>query len=381
MRRLSVLLSIPLLASFGGCTFNPDSGAGIGNTGTGNGNGSTGAGAASGGGLRGGGTSTGAGGMRDPSVDGRNCGVTSQGAQNLPPDVLIVLDRSGSMANQFDDTQCPGGGGVCMDKWTAMLAALNQLVTQTNTTVNWGLKYFPSAGGGGGGNNNCNVGNGADVGVAAMRAGAIGTNLGMAAPGGRTPTRAGMNAGVAYLMGLTDNNPKFILLATDGLPNCAPGGGGMANDEMGAIQSVTDAATAGIPTFVVGIGNTGGAEATLSSMAMAGGKAQAAAPFYYPANNAAELAAVLGMIGGQVASCNFVLSPPPPVPENINILADGTKVPKDTNNANGWNYNGTCTTSSVQCSVTLYGSYCDRFTGGMINSVTSVYGCPGIILP
>jgi hypothetical protein len=66
-------------------------------------------------------------------------------------------------------------------------------------------------------------------------------------------------------MGLTDPNPKYMLLATDGLPNCTPGGQDeQASGAMGTEQAVLDAAKAGFPTFVVGVGSVPDAQATLT---------------------------------------------------------------------------------------------------------------------
>ena len=74
------------------------------------------------------------------------------------------------------------------------------------------------------------------------------------ANGSSTPTRAAENAAVTYLtQRLTDPNPKFIVLATDGQPNCPAIGQHVTDDAPGAVTAVTTAKTAGFPTFVVGI--------------------------------------------------------------------------------------------------------------------------------
>ena len=83
--------------------------------------------------------------------------------------------------------------------------------------------------------------------------------------GSRTPTRAAEDAAVTYLRGLTDPNPKFILMATDGQPNCPASGNSSGDDTPGAIAAVTAAATAGFPTFVVGHLRTGGRAPTTRS--------------------------------------------------------------------------------------------------------------------
>src|SRR5207342_1858649 len=125
-----------------------------------------------------------------------------------------------------------------------------------------------------------------------------------------TPTRLAVSTGAAYLMGLTDQSPRLILLAPDRLPNCIPGNQDtMAMDPDGAVQAITDAAAAGVPTFVVGIGTIANGQTTLMRMATAGGRAPTAAPGYYQVNTTADLVGVLNTIQGMVASCVFPLTP------------------------------------------------------------------------
>jgi hypothetical protein len=368
MRRLTRLL---VLAALAGCTFNPGAGGGTGSPGTA-GTGVTGAGGI---GLIGG---TGRGGSSGNSGSGQggftptedaNCGIKMNSIQAVPPDLLIVLDKSQSMTQNPDGSAC--GRGCTTSKWTQMTAAIEQVVSMTDTTIRWGLKYFAD-------NGTCGVGMNVAVPVGDMTSAMITASIGRTNPSSSTPTRLAVSSGAAYLMGLTDANPRYMLLATDGLPNCIPGDtNAMDSDAMGAVQAVMDAANAGIPTFVVGIGTVTGAETTLMQMATAGGKAPAAAPGYYQVNSTADLVGVLNTIQGMVASCVFPLNPPPPEPSNIAVHADGATIPKDTTHANGWDYVGTCSaTQTTPCSIQLYGSYCDKVLAKAYQNVQALYGCP-----
>ena len=61
-----------------------------------------------------------------------------------------------------------------------------------------------------------------DVQVAPNNAAAVTAAITATTPDGNgTPTGDAINAAVAYLKKLTDTNPKYILLATDGEPSCA----------------------------------------------------------------------------------------------------------------------------------------------------------------
>ena len=150
------------------------------------------------------------------------CGAFDKPSLKLPPDILIVLDVSGSMDQDAMNAMCSGGCGAT-SKWALMTPAINTVVQQTETEVNWGLKFFADMG------TTCGVAaNTVAVNVAPMNAamvaaaitGRTSANGGVAGNGSRTPTRAGENAAVTYLSGLADTNPKFIVLAMDGSPNC-----------------------------------------------------------------------------------------------------------------------------------------------------------------
>jgi hypothetical protein len=357
-----------------GCTFNPGpAGSQLsGGTGTGfGGSGVSGVGASNGNPGTGGSSSTGvAGSGVTPSPDGPNCGLQQYGLQNVPPDLLMILDKSGSMANQPDDTSCPRRTANCETKWGDMTMGLNMVVGQTDTTIRWGLKYFSN-------DRSCGVNPGAAVPIAANNGMAVTTSIMGTTPGGSTPTRLAVMQGVQYLQTLTDPNPKYILLATDGLPNCAPGGDANTDDSAGAVQAVMDAATAGFPVFVVGVGNVAAAVATLDMMAVAGGRPQATEPKYYPEASTADLVSVLTTIGGQISTCSFSLGKAPPDPTNIGVYANPgqVKIAKDPNHANGWDYGAGMT------SIELFGTACDNVKSKKTTDVQAIFGCPGQVIP
>src|SRR5262249_7454193 len=132
--------------------------------------------------------------------------------------------------------------------------------------------------------------------IAAAIAGRTAANGGTSSSG-NTPTRAAENAAVSYLSSLTDMEPRFILLATDGLPTCPPRANMTLDDSPGAVQAVADARAEGIGTFVIGIGALPTADDTLSRMAMAGGYPRAAsATAYYPVSSTDDLIAALNEV-------------------------------------------------------------------------------------
>jgi hypothetical protein len=269
------------------------------------------------------------------------------------------------------DQMCGGGGAACVTKWSQVVPAINMVVGQTDTTIRWGLKFFANNGG-------CTVNPGASVPIGPNNGAAIMAAFAMTNPGGSTPTRLAVQSGADYLMTVMDPNPKYMLLATDGEPNCIPGMKASNDDQAGAVAAVMAAAQAGIPTFVVGVGNVAPAIATLNMLADAGGKPQAGATHYYPVSSTADLVAVLGTIGNMIASCSFGLGQAPPVPNNVGVYGNGQanmKIPHDTTHMNGWDYGAGMT------SIVLYGAACDAVKNKTYQTVQAIYGCPGMIIP
>jgi hypothetical protein len=308
-----------------------------------------------------------AGGPSAPTADGPNCGLQRFAVERLPPSVLIVLDKSASMRDLAKGlVGCILG--QCNSKWTDMKNALTATVTATESTIDWGLQLFPT-------DDACGVSAAVTTPVAARNAAAVNGAIAANKPGGLTPTRFGLEAAGRYLMSLTTPNPRYVVLATDGLPNCGPqdpDGGSDRADDLPTIAAVTTLAAAGIPVFVIGVGTQGDGDATLSAMARAGGKPRAADPAYYPVTTAADLTAALSTIGGQIVSCTLPIKDPPD-PTNIVVEADGVRLPHSP--TEGWDYGAGGKT------IQLSGSWCTRYQDGTIKDVQTIFGCPGVVIP
>ncbi|HEY4188721.1 MAG TPA: VWA domain-containing protein [Polyangia bacterium] len=247
----------------------------------------------------------------------------------LPPDILILLDRSGSMANDINDKGCGTSGTLdcgAASKWTQMTAAINQAVTSSESNVRWGLRFF-----GNGSDNTCGVTAGAAgtaVAPGLSTSAAIAAAIAGTRPATGTPTANAETTAAAYLQTLTDPNPKFILLATDGKPTCA-GGSNVADDSPAAIAAVGAVASAGLKTFVVGIATTGmgTADTTLNTMADMGGEPQSGTTHYYPVMSTADLVATIQKIQGIAAlTCTYDLGGQPTDTNGVKVLVDGTQL-------------------------------------------------------
>jgi hypothetical protein len=292
-------------------------------------------------------------------MDAPTCGVMDFPLmRGTPPDLLIVQDKSGSM------NMSPSGGGA--SKWQQMTVALNQSVSSTQSQINWGLVFFPS-------DNQCGAATTSDVPIAVNNATAIQNALANQQPGGATPTHDAMESAAAYLAGLGDTNPKFIVLATDGEPNCGAGSGFGGNDDANAEQSITDASNRGIHTFVIGISAGSAADAVLNQMAMNGGEPRPSGPpYYYSVTSQADFVSAINSIAGQIISCTFSLRMPPSRPDLVVVTVSGRTVPRDPSHANGWDF------GANNLSITFYGGACTTLQSGSATDVHAIFGCPPI---
>ena len=363
----SLTLTSILFATVWGCSAsssrdNPVSGPAGGAGGSGFGG--------TGGSLGGGSGASGAGGTivvptDSGGADAPECGGETFPLERKPAKVLLVLDRSGSMEDP------PDGASASTTKWDLVVPSLNQVISQTDAQIPWGLKTFPE-----GDVEYCTVTDAIDVQVAANNATAVTGAITRTTPRGNgTPTGDAMKAAVKYLQSLDaagDTDQKYILLATDGEPSCV-GGSETSQDTARpyAVQAVTDAVTAGYHTFVIGVSTTKTtARQALNDMAVAGQEARPdpnpLATKFYLANTQSELVAAMSAITGAVVDCRFSLSTPPPSGEHVGVRVGAEVVP-----AESWDFTG-----ADKRTVEVTGEWCERIKTGNADSVRIVFGCP-----
>jgi len=316
------------------------------------------------------------------NVDGNNtfesdanvtCVATNPMTTNVPPDILILLDRSGSMKEDLTGMDCGGDCGAT-SKWTVTTTALASYLPTVEGVVNLGLKLFASSTSG----NGCTVSNTAEIPPAANNAAMINTRLAAntSRPGSSTPTTAALMNAATYLKTLKDSNPKFILLATDGIPTCGTAmcaagvNAGMNTsqcDDANAIAMVKTVHDMGYPTFVLGIGTSSSpGDGTLSQMAMNGGYPRNASPAYYPIDTPQDLTAAFQAVTGMVSKCFFSVSPPLTGGQSVTgVTADGNDLAPTDYMIVGNN------------GVQLVGQKCDDFTNGTIKKIQLQVSCNG----
>lgn len=305
-----------------------------------------------------------------PDVMNGECKQLEFESTRAPVDVLLVLDRSGSMAeNEIED-------GV--SRWQGIVPILNRTVTDTDATVAWGLKTFPEAV-----DNECeesSVTAAIDVPIAPANAARVVAAIQATVPNGDgTPTAPALASAMGYLSSRASDHQQFILLATDGQPSCALDWEKDSGDASADAEEAAGAAlAAGFPVFVIGVLDEDPSDSTvdrLNAMARAGGKPRGVdgdEHRFYLASSQAELTQSLTEITGQVASCVFSFDSAPPDAENIAVKLAGTKLSRDPGHANGWDY-----TDATHRGIELYGAACDELKRVSQGSVEVIFGCPG----
>ncbi|MCG3174077.1 MAG: hypothetical protein GMKNLPBB_02297 [Myxococcota bacterium] len=215
----------------------------------------------------------------------------AQGAECAPPNVMIVLDRSGSMNEA--------------NKWNLARNAIQQALSQNSTKANWGLIVFP-------GppkvskscflfvcteNKDYCVNPTLNVPIGPNNAGPILNALNSTGPEGNTPLAIALNyAGTNG--GLTDPSRRnFVLVISDGGDTC---NGSEQGGRNASVQAVRNLKNLNISTFVVGFG-AGVDPTALDQMATEGRLPRAGNPRYYQADNQAELTSALNTFINQIA--------------------------------------------------------------------------------
>jgi hypothetical protein len=269
-------------------------------------------------------------------------------------ELMLVIDRSGSMRQSIDGDPVPPRAEW---RWFVLRDALAGSLTDLDPRIRVGAKFFPdpipvgttdpiAA---------CVSSPGVDFAPASGTAPAILARFDDPWPAGGTPTAEALTRAATALTA----HRRYLLLATDGAPNCNPdaeppppscictstllaclGTNGVLNclDERHTVDVITDLASRGIPTFVVGIEDRLRVEFsdTLDAMAVAGGRPRhvPGERQFYSAESPEQLSAAVADITSSIVDCGFFTPSLPSGDEHFRVAIDGVEIPED--DANGW---------------------------------------------
>jgi hypothetical protein len=214
----------------------------------------------------------------------------------IAPDLLIVLDRTGSMAERPDESVPPNNAqGISETKWALAINSVEAVTSSLQDGIRFGLAMFPRDADDPGGQGDCSA-------IGTWLAASSGTGISVPdesdnpsceTPGDRevtpllnnapaidaaldidngglcisTPIDAGLLAAEAELADVKDpDRLQFALLITDGADNC---------DAQDAINTAKSMSASEVNTYVVGFDGSGGGvdEGQLNALACAGGTA------------------------------------------------------------------------------------------------------------
>lgn len=317
-----------------------------------------------------------------------SCGGMSTSLAQRRVTAMLVIDRSGSMADATDDGY---------QKWASMVSALREVLPRVDDAIDLGLVVFPRVGDTTGTlAASCAVGGATDLSPRRHQAATVLSVLDATSPGGSTPTYAGLDVAARRLLEAPDRTGELaLILATDGAPNCnaaldratcrctsAVGRCADASVDVGSVNCLDDdrtvraiaslRATQGVSTYVIGLNGAEGFADVLDAMALAGGHPRAEAPRYFSASTADELVREFQRVTTGLVDCRWRLDQTPPDPALVDVRLDGRSVFYDVSHRDGWDW-----TDGTHQEIRFYGTACvevQNASGG--SRLAAAFGCP-----
>ena len=274
------------------------------------------------------------------------------------PYLMLVVDKSGSMNDS-------ASAESTTTKWDDLVAAFadpsSGFLTTSRDQLHFGLTLFPSS-------MACDPGR-IVVPLSTYRHNAdqVVSRLASTVPEGGTPTSLSLQVAATdpRLVDAEPEHPRFVMLLTDGVPNCNPSPENQARcdicnadpstcfdlsqngcaptfgtdpiepcaiweeaskgsaclDETGLVETIAGLRRSGIFTFVIGFGDALGTEGerTLNAAAEAGGAARDGVTKYYKASAGIELRSALDMIAESMYLPCWLRLDPPPANEDVAV--------------------------------------------------------------
>jgi len=334
----------------------------------------------------------------------QSCGYSAVRADVRVVNMMLVVDKSKSM------DQTPDGFEV--NKWEALGTALQAALTNVADDINFGLTLYPDgAMDSDDPNVACITGNDAaavNIGIdsGALHLGNIIDKVADTTPSGGTPTANALNAAYDYFVngeGKDLQGKNYVLLATDGGPNCntlracdaehctynldgkcttgqncCAQSGQLCLDDASVTEAIERLADLDIPTFVVGIPGTEAYASYLDGFAEAGGKVNPEGPSKYYSVSASggvdSLTEVFSTITTQlIKECNIELPAAPGDPTKVNVAIDCKVIPSE----GGENWELEIAGDGNSATLILKGDTCTDVREGVM-SVDVGFGCPSV---
>lgn len=320
------------------------------------------------------------------------CGESAFMVESVPINMLIVLDRSNSMCQTSTPTL-----------WRTMGEALTEVTIAMEHQINFGLMLFPDMACTDGSPTQCAGSTVPYVPIGAVNAAqaiaaAVHPSTGVGCCGG-TPTADTLTGAGNYMASIDDGLQKYVLLATDGAPNCNlgltwPCTCTWDNCDVQPLNCLDDTRTinaaqalnnASIPVFVLGVGDANEWAQVMNDIAAAGGTSS-----YYSVTDTTQLLATFQVITESVVSCEFELdwdSLPPEAssdPALVNIYCKAEEdepigpdnligLDVECADGSGWDW-------VDENRIRLCPGGCDSLTSGDCKIITATFGCESVVV-
>jgi len=348
--------------------------------------------------------------MRDPqlaAILGNGCASATVRSDVLPPNILFVIDRSGSMTCNppplTESTACEGAPSRAdasrASKWEITRDALTAAIGKLPAAARVAISYFSN-------DDMCGVSSIPAVPLAELdstQRSALESSLKEVQPAGGTPLVGATILAYKYLHTLALQNTllgnDFVVLLTDGAQSEQCGDAARCTTAAECTTLLTDeevprAASPGsdIRTFVIGAPGSEPARVSLSKIALKGGTAPEGCDpergdchfdMTRETDFSASLSSALAQIAGQAVTCELPLPAAKEKdfdPKLVNVIfssGDSTTarlVPEDDrtgcDTAQGWQYNEDVTR------IRLCGSVCTDVRTDPKARVDVILGCP-----
>ncbi len=297
--------------------------------------------------------------------------------QFQPADVLVLLDRSDSMGTAY-------GAGT---RYQAASALLSDVVEAYSEHVRFGYQEMPGRQGCGDLLAGVCCASPPLVGIADGNLQAVTTAIASALPlDGSTPTAASLRLARDHYATLADGiDNRYVLLATDGAPNCTLAGTLSSEDGSNAASAACAEALAevnamvavGVRVIVLGAGPGGSDDASadnacLDALAHAGGVAASPGyPGFFTLDDPEQLHLVVERLFGGTTRppCSVRFSDKLDDPSNIGVYLDGKPIPRG--QVDGWQLDSATNPQAV----IITGAYCDQIQEFQVAQVEVGYYC------
>ncbi len=283
---------------------------------------------------------------------GSDCGASAFNLTKLPPNVMIVLDRSGSMDGDVQDSD--------KNRWEVAKDAIFTLVGSFNDDIRFGLVTYSA----------CELFKECTAGeiVVPVIDKALNLITGFLADKGffylcnsgdpETSTGNTLQALVGEPSLQDPARGNAVILITDGAENSECQGNTNGKKAAGDLYNQA------LPVKTYAVGFSDKVIGSLADIAAAGGT-----EVPYNANNPQSLEEALNAIAANVASCDYVLDGDPPDAKDIFVFFNDDPVGIPYDPVNGWTYDPETKT------IHFHGQACEDLKSGKVIDIDVVYGC------